>query len=202
MTGQVSGALKVLIDGREAHTAGGCHVASGFDAPGQHLVECEGLSCSRSYSIEEPAESWEQWAAYDFSSADLCGPLVTLRPEARRNRVFTVPMSNPLLVGAEPGQVFRCSRRNVARWQGFVPFEVVWALPAQPLICDKKTALILRFSSAPVARANDNERPLDWCRAILDAARKGLHVEDGSSGAAAQWIEYEKTARNIWRRRR
>lgn len=203
VTGQTNGGSRVLIDGKEAHAADGLYTADGFDAPGLHLVECEGLSRSRSYSIEEPAESWEQWVAYAFSSADVCGPLVTLWPEARRNRVFTVPMSNPLLLGAEPGQVFRCSHRNVAYWQGFVPFEVVWALPAQPLICDKKTSRILRFSSAPIAPANRNSRPpRGWCSAILDASRKGLRIESGSPDSAAQWIEYKKTARNIWRGRR
>lgn len=203
VTGQTTGALKVLIDGKEAHAADGCYTAAGFDATGQHLIECEGLSRSRSYSIEEPADSWEPWAAYAFSGADVCGPLVTLRPEARRNRIFTVPMSNPLLLGAEPGQVFRCSHRNVAYWQGFVPFEVVWALPAQPLICDKKTSRILRFSGAPIAPANRNARqPLGWCSAILNASRKGLRIECASPDSMAQWIEYKKAARNIWRGRR
>jgi hypothetical protein len=201
--GQTTGALKVLIDGKEAYAADGSYTAAGFDAPGQHLVECEGLSCSRSYSIEEPADSWEHWAAYAFFGADVCGPLVTLRPEARRNRLFTVPMSNPLLLGAEPGQVFRCSHRNVANWQGFVPFEVVWALPAQPLICDKKSSRILCFSSAPIAPTNRNAKhPLGWCSAILDAARKGLRIEGGSPESRARWIEYRKAARNVWRSRR
>jgi hypothetical protein len=203
VTGEMAAALRVLIDGKEAHATDGCYTAAGFDAPGQHLVECEGLSRSHSYSIEEPAESWEQWEAYAFSGASVCGPLVALRPEARGNRIFNVPMSNPLLLGAEPGQVFRCSHRNVANWQGFVPFEVVWALPAQPLICDKKTSRILCFSSAPVAPAKRNAMPpLGWCSAILDASRKGLRIEGDSPGCAAQWVEYKKAARNIWRGRR
>lgn len=201
VTGQTAGVLRVLVDGKEAHAADGCYTAAGFDAIGQHLVECEGLTCSRSYSIEEPAESWKQWEAYALPGAGVCGPLIALRPEAR-GLLFTVLMSNPLLLGAEPGQVFRCSHRNVAHWQGFVPFEVVWALPAQPLVCDKKTSRVLCFSSTPVAPAKRNARPsLDWCNAILDASRKGLRIEGGSPGSAAQWIEYKKAARNIWRGR-
>lgn len=200
ITGQTTGALRVLIDGQEARAADGCYAAAGFDALGRHLVECEGLSCSRAYSIDEPAESWERWEAYAFSGSSVCGPLVTPGPETPRGRIFTVPTSNPLLLGAEPGQIFRCSHRIGATWQGFVPFEVVWALPAQPLMCDKTTARILFYSSAPTAAVKRNASlALSWCTAILDACRKGLCIESGFPDSAARWIEYKKAARNIWR---
>lgn len=199
--GQANGPVKVLIDGKEAsHTAEGSFVVDGYDHSGQHAVYCEGLSCSRSYSIEEPPDSWLEWAAYNFGQADICGPLVQLTPEAAKRRIFSVPMSNPLLLGAEPGQIFRCSPRSVANWKGFVPFDVVWALPGQPLSCDKKTARILQFTDAPLALSNKHRnRALGWSTAILDASRKGLRIENSSPDAAVLWREYKKVARNIWR---
>jgi hypothetical protein len=202
--GQATGEVKVLIDGREAwHTEDGCFVVDGYDLSGEHSVYCEGLSCSRSYSIEEPADSWQQWPAYHFGEADICGPLVQLPHETASRRAFTVPMSNLLLLGAEPGQIFRCSSRSGAHWKGFVPFDVVWALPAQPLICDKKSARILRFSDAPLAVSKRHARPaLSWCSAILDASRKGLRIANAAPDSTARWIEYKKAARNIWRGRR
>jgi hypothetical protein len=199
--GQPTSAVTVLIDGHQAqHTAEGALVADGYNLPGPHSVYCEGLSCSRSYSIEEPPDSWQVWPAYHFGQADICGPLVQFTPEATRRRVFSVPMSNPLLLGAEPGQIFRCSSRSVARWKGFVPFDVVWALPAQAFLCDKKSARILQFSNTPVAPYRAFKKTgLAWSNAILDAARKGLRVENGSVDSAARWRDYKKAARSIRR---
>jgi hypothetical protein len=203
LLGQALDAVRVLIDGEEAQPADDNFIQYGFDLPGPHRVQCEGLTCSRFYSIEEPDESWQQWPAYGFRAAVMCGPLVQLRPEANQSHIFTVSMSNPLLLGAEPGQVFRCSPRSVANWTGFVPFDVVWALPAQPLICDKRTARILQFSHAHLAIPQRNARPaLRWCSAILDASRKGLRIENASPDSMTQWAEYKKVARSIWRGRR
>jgi hypothetical protein len=199
--GRPNGAEQVLIDGKQANrTAEGFLLVGGYDLPGQHSVYCEGLSCSCSYSIEEAPDSWQAWPAYHFAQADICGPLVQLTPEGTGRRIFSVPMSNPLLLGAEPGQIFQCSSRSVARWKGFVPFDVVWALPAQPLQCDKKTARILQFSDAAVAPYKRSRRPgLAWVNAILDASRKGLRIENGSPESAVRWKDYKIAARSIWR---
>ena len=151
LLGESSAAVRVLIDDKEAQpTAEGFFIVDGYDTSGRHSVYCEGLSCSSSYSIEEPPDSWQEWPAHHFAQADICGPLVQPAAESVSGRLFTGPMSNPLLLGAEPGQIFRCSPRNVALWKGFVPFDVVWALPAQPLQCNKKTARILQFANTPV----------------------------------------------------
>jgi hypothetical protein len=199
--GESSAAVRVLVDGKEGQTTGeGFVIADGYDMSGQHSVHCEGLSCSCSYSIEEPPDSWDEWPAYHFAQADICGPLVQLAPEIRSGRLFTGPMSNPLLLGSEPGQVFWCSPRRVALWKGFVPFDVVWALPAQPLRCDKKTARILQFANIPVALVNDGRKSaLMWSNAILDASRKGLRIENGDPDSTARWRDYKKAARNVWR---
>jgi hypothetical protein len=201
--GQTNGAVKLVIDGKEAHQSPlGTFTVDGHDRPGRHSVYCEGLSCSRSYSIEEPPDSWQQWPAYHFDDADICGPLVYPRSEIAGRRSFTVPMSNPLLIGAEPGQIFRCSPRGVSSWKGFVPFDVVWALPSQPLICDKRTARIIQFGDIrPAASDARMKRDKGWSNAILDASRKGLRIDNSSANAAASWREYKKVAKSIRRSR-
>jgi hypothetical protein len=202
--GQVTSSVKFLIDDKEAHqTEGGSFLVDGYDLPGQHFAYCEGLSCSRSYSIEEPPDSWLAWPAYQYGQVDICGPLVRPAPRATRRNAVTVPMSNPILLGAEPGQIFRCSTRSVQRWKGYVPFDVVWALPALPLICNKKTARILQFANAPCIFSRDHrQQSLGWCNAILDASRKGLQIEGEFPNSADQWREYKKVARVIWRSKR
>jgi hypothetical protein len=202
--GQHAGAAKVFIDGKEAQlTAEGTLVAHGYASPGPHRVDCEGSSCSRSYSIEEPPDCWSEWPAYSFGQADICGPLVRPKGKAAEERLFSVPMFNRLLIGAKPGELFRCSPRKAAYWKGFVPFEVVWALPAQPLSSNKKTARVLQFgNAAPVKPEKDKKRTkaeLAWSAVILEAARKGLRIESADAGAAACWGKYKSVARNIRR---
>jgi hypothetical protein len=116
------------------------------------------------------------------------------------SRAVVVPMSNPVLLGALPGQIFHCSRRIVSHWKGFVPFDVVWALPSQPLRSDKRSASILQLRDIPaVATKVHTGAVLEWSVAILDASRKGLRIENSSSESMARWRQYKETARSIWR---
>lgn len=189
-------AQKVFIDGKEAEVRGDGFVVSGYDLPGAHTVHCDGLPVSRSYSIEEPAEIWDRWPAYRLAEAEICGPLVYGRDASKV--LLSIPMSNPLLIGADPGQVFRCPSRNVSLWKGYVPFDPVWALPAQPLICDKKKARIIQLSDAKVnIQWIKPKRTPRWCNALLDASRKGLSLQNESPEAKALWTEYKKVARSI-----
>jgi hypothetical protein len=202
--GEQSGVGSVLIDGRAAsRSQDGSLIADGYDQAGEHSVYCEGLSRSRTYSIEVPPDSWDQWTAYRFGDAGICGPLVHLNTEAAALKPITVPMSNPLLVGAEPGEIFHCSSRNVGRWKGFVPFKVVWALPAQPLTSNKKIARIIQFSDTPIMPSpRPSMKAANWCNAILDASRKGLLIESEFADSASRWREYRIAARRLRRARR
>ena len=199
--GESAVTVRALIDGKEARrSVEGLLTSEGYDLPGNHSVYCEGLSCSHSYSMEEAPDAWERWPAYRFRKGDICGPVVELAPEPRGGGAVSVPMSNPVLLGANPGEIFYCSRRGVARWKGFVPFDVVWALPAQPLRSDKKSANILQFSSAPVVPVKvQTKAAVEWSVAILDASRKGLKIANGTPESAVSWRDYKKTARSIWR---
>jgi hypothetical protein len=113
-----------------------------------------------------------------------------------------VPITNLLLLGAKPGQVFRCTPRRVKRWKGFVPFEVVWALPSEPLRCNKRVARILDYSPIPVAAEGQTGLVFEWTKAILDASRKGLKLSHENSDIAQRWKEYKKVAREIWKANR
>ena len=193
--------VRTLIDGKDALLSSeGVLTADGYDLPGNHSVYCEGLTCSRTYSIEEAPTSWARWPAHRFSKADLCGPLVEMTPADHGRRAVVVSMSNPVLLGALPGQIFHCSRRSVPHWIGFVPFDVVWALPSQPLRSDKKSASILQLRDIPVVAAKvQTAAVLEWSVAILGASRKGLRIENGSLESTASWMQYKKIARSIWR---
>jgi hypothetical protein len=205
LLGESNVPVRVWIDGKEAlRSEEGSLTAEGYDLVGEHSVYCEGLSCSASYAIEEPPESWEQWSAYSYGKAAICGPLTQVRSEAAERRIVTAPMSNPLLLGASPGMIFYCSRRNVARWKGYVPFDPVWALPAHPLTSNKREASIIQLADMPVVSVNGpySKAALSWSNAILDASRKGLRIANESPQSKASWSTYKKVARSIWRRAR
>lgn len=203
IVGEFDESIKVRIDRKEAHPGpDGSFVVDGYDEVGSHTVYCEGLSCSSSYSIEEPPDSWEEWDAYGFGATQICGPSIRRAVGSTPELPFVVPIANLLLLGAKPGQVFRCTPRRVKRWKGFVPFEVVWALPSEPLRCDKRVARILDYNPIPVA-AEDHTGPVfEWTKAILDASRKGLKLSHEKSDVAQRWKEYRKVAREIWKANR
>src|SRR5260370_31466873 len=144
------------------------------------------------------AEICDRWLEYQFNQAYICGPLVCARDASKV--LLSVPMTNPLLIGAEPGQVFRCPSRSVSVWKGYVPFDPVWALPSQPLICDKKTARIIQLNDARVVNKGAKpKRTPTWCNALLGASRKGLTLQSGSLEAKAPLCQYSRLARNIRR---
>jgi hypothetical protein len=203
IVGEFDGSIKVRIDQREAHLeADGSFVVDGYDDVGPHSVYCEGLSCSCSYSIEEPPDSWEEWDAYVFGVNGICGSRVRRAPGAAPELPFVVPITNLLLLGAKPGEIFRCTSRRVKQWKGFVPFEVVWALPTDPLRCDKRVARILAYNPNPVMTIDHAALSLDWAKAILDASRKGLRFTPENSDSAQRWKGYKKIARRIWKAQR
>jgi len=222
LRGMAEEAGQILIDGKEVtQLDDGSFVAHGWDRPGPHEVWCH--SASRSYSIEVGIDQWEAWEAYRWSHGDerypdaarspaICG--VTVRPPVDcggRGHSVTVPTSNRLLVGAEPGQIHLCAVRGDLRcadWVAFLLFEPVWALPADPWHCDKRTARIIpvgvqAVGSIPRGYRNRRQRLIGrWCDAILAASRKGLVLSTADERAQQLWRSYRRVARRIWRSRR
>jgi hypothetical protein len=205
---------KVLIDGKEA-TIGvdGTCCAPGWDEPGHHQVWCSNMS--RSYSLIRREGPWDAWPAYVYHSPSggdrvaICGPLVrplstddNLREVGHRPEVE----NNPVLLGPIPGQVFvAVPRQDVRGAYSFAspPFDPVWALPLQPLRCDKTSQRILLVgdSRAPengvAPFSTSRGSVLQWYRLILDASRKGLLVEP--LAARDLWLSYRRFARSLRR---
>jgi hypothetical protein len=209
---------KVLIDGREATIEeDGTLRAPGWDEPGSHQVWCSNVS--RGYSLIRLERSWDPWPAYVFQSASggvqqvaICGPLVrplasgeTLEVAPDRFGASRVLQSNPILLGAVPGQVFvTAPRRDLRGAICFArpPFAAVWALPEQPLHCDKAAHRILLVAGDDLSpdKTATAGAVWQWCTLILDASRKGLSVEP--AGGRDLWVRYKRVARDLWKKTR
>jgi hypothetical protein len=228
LLGDTSTVGVVTIDGKEAtlSTEGG-YVAPGWDSAGDHNVWC--TSDSRSYEIRSGAETWEPWDAYAWSLGEataagtqsrpvICGALVRPPRFARvDSRPTVVPASNPILIGARPGEVEVCRPRSDVRAGfciGFTSFEPIWALPANALHADKRTARVLLIgplvsvnridprSIAPARGARRRALPSGahrWYSAILAASKKRLHTEPLRAEIAELWQGYCRCANALRR---
>jgi len=215
---------QVLIDGQVAvEDPLGAYSAPGWDQPGQHQVWC--TSASRTYSIREGAEDWDGWDAYRWSMEGsdsdqdgtrpvVCGVLVRPpRLSAEGGQAILCASSNPVLLGAIPGEVEVCRPRDDLRAGtciGFPWFTPVWAAPFDPLRCDKRTARVVLVGSPRPVKPRDRihvgrpelRRIAAWCSAILAVGRKGLDVNPPGPETTALWQAYKRTAKAIWRRLR
>jgi hypothetical protein len=213
----------VRIDGNPA-TCGddGAYRLSGWDSVGSHSVWCAGTN--KSYAIIPFSSSWERWDAYTFAvyygsakSISICGPLVQAPNAQGQGQVASVvvPETNPILLGSAPGEYAIGERVSDVRATPLVaapPFRTVWALPRDPLHCDKAAVRILLMSNeVPIeqsadsmsgAKAPSRQELFAWCGLILDASRKGLRTEPDTESARALWLAYKRMAHQIRRARR
>lgn len=213
----------VLIDGRPAVcSADSTYEAEGWDATGTHDVWCP--NASKTYTIQEGPEHWDAWEAYDWTlgeptgirsavSATICGMLVFPHDEhARKRKAVTVPATNCVLIGSNPGEIHVCRARadlRASKQVVFPWFTPVWALPLDPLHCDKRVIRIISVNatksavpSSDLAARQRTRAVMAWCSAILDASRKGLVVEPPDDAVENHWREYRLVARAISRGRR
>lgn len=216
----------VLIDGQEAvRSENQGYTAPGWADLGEHQVWCSNTSAS--YSIVMSDADWRFWPAYSFALSgnparqfSFCGPLVRPVDHAANSgsdpadaQPIQVPPSNPVLIGARPGEVFIADRRcdiRGARCLCLPPFDPVWALPAQPLHCDKEVSRVLLIGNATgVHELSGHRRSMRrganierWFRLILDASRKGLAVQPRDASMDQLWQSYKTAARNLRRRLR
>ena len=213
-----------MIDGQEAvrfDQTG--YTTPGWDTEGEHQIWCG--NTNKSYSLIRGKSSWDFWPAHSLSlfgptnenqELALCGPLVrsgSVDTHPGQRGTFLVPPSNPVLLGAQPGEVYFAYRRldvRGAQCLGSPPFEPVWALPAQPLQGDKRRDRIL-LVGAPLAARNDAGKrqraeggyELErWYQLILNASRKRLVVEPGSPATVQLWRSYKQLARHLWKKSR
>jgi hypothetical protein len=222
LRGDVSTIEDVLIDGVPAsQTETRAYVAPGWDRIGEHTVWCAALS--RTYHIREGLEEWDGFDAYRWSLGDaapdgvdsagsICGPLVrppAIAGDGAARRI--VCAANPVLIGAVPGEIAHARMRRDVRTNDHVStvrFDPVWALPANPLSCDKRSARVIAIAARPPVRADGRARPgrrremqmvRAWCTAILDASRKGLAIAPDDAASAVLWAEYKRFAKALWR---
>jgi hypothetical protein len=221
LRGDAAAAGQVLVDGRLATVdpEDGAFVVDGWDRLGDHQVWSGGKSAS--YSVAFGDEQWEPWDAYRWSFGEVvptsipkrpavCGAL-TLPPlssEAEgselNRRGLVIAASNPVLLGASPGQVYVAALRGDLRSRSctvFPPFEPVWALPSDPLHCEKSRTRVLLVGPLrePDVLIPSPNTPA-WCSAILAASRKGLFTQPDTGAVVAVWSRYKQLARALRKR--
>ena len=206
--GELPGHASVQIDGRPAEKQrDGTYQAPAFDTPGRHSVFCEGKTCS--YSIIEPTPDWETWDPLSFGSTSICGAEVKAKvPEGWH--YTKAPTTNPILIGADPGEVFRCEPRPAGVWSGYVPFKAIWALPEDAAHCKRDICRMLLIAPTPPIinslpqpiRATHKSQILRWCRIILECKRKRLPTDPANQVTAQLWTLYTTQARHLARKLR
>ena len=202
----------------------GAYRASGWDSLGSHNVWCSGTS--KSYTIVPFEPSWELWEAYAFPidpgetrRLAVCGPIVraaaTKPKPGGEGASICVPETNPVLLGPEPGQIAIAVRVSSLRGAPCIAspcFRPVWALPRDPLHCDKKITRVLFVAGTDTAEvpgqpgaAQVSDTGADvssWCHLILDANRKGMMTDPDTKSVRALWLLHKRLARRIWKTRR
>jgi len=211
-TGELGDEFRVMIDGQTAQPASdGAFEALGWDAACEHRL-CFG-DRFETYSLRTMDEKWESWHAYDFGTgAAICGA-ATYRTDGGRWHQVRIPATNPLLVGARPGEIFCYQAQHGVRSETIivlVPFALVWALPMDPVHADKRYArLMLLDSIEPVSSADQANRKRDadrafrqWIAAINDTGRKQLALAVESEDTKALWRRYRVVAKQFRRKMR
>lgn len=221
-------AAAVQIDGEAALCdAEGTYNTPSSSSLGKHSVWCQGKS--RSYTIAPFVASWSPWKAFTVpvsakpqSTLSICGPLVRVDAKAESG-IFplSVPETNTVIVGANPGEFSIARRASSLRGLPCIAstsFRAVWALPDNPLGCDKQRIRVLFVGgesdhdvgplSSHAPRTTQEHAPrttqeaIKWSRAILDSGRKGLTLEPESEEIRRLWRTYKRLARTIWRLQR
>ena len=212
----------VMIDGQEAVRSNETgYTTPGWDTEGEHQIWCS--NTNKSYSLIRGKSNWEIWPAHSFSlhgpkneiqELTLCGPLVRfgrIDTHPGQRGTIQIPPSNPVLLGARPGEVYFAYRRLDVRGTkclGSPPFDPVWALPAQPIRGDKRRDRILLVGELLAARNDAGERQRTeggyelerWYQLILNASRKRLTVEPESPATVQLWRSYKQLARHLWKK--
>lgn len=199
ITGDIPSHTAVTIDGHQAEQReDGAYIVPGWDAPGDHFVWCGGQQ--RTYSLERPEPNWQLWEPYHYRRGFVCG--ATAAPAS--GNLVTVPATNPVLVGARPGQIFRCPTLACKTWTGVVPFSPVWALPDAN--SNGSQILLLGFAEpegVPPATVFSRRRAMPikrWCRAIISCAQKEITGSVDAANAGQLRRRYVLLARQTWRR--
>ena len=211
-TGEFANGFQVKVDGHPAQPASdGAFEAPGWDSEGEHRLWFGDQA--ETYSLCTMREAWEHWHAHDFGTgAVICGAS-TQRLDGARWRQVCVPASNPLLIGARPGEIFRCRVRNgvnTGRIIALVPFAPVWALPIDRLSkknCSIRLVLLEFIEPTKTLEQTLRKRKnastfRQWAFSIRNATRKQLALAVGSEETMSLWRRYSVAAKHLWRQLR
>jgi hypothetical protein len=208
--GEMGNGFQVLIDDQPTQLASdGAFESPGWDEEGDHRLWFGGRA--ETYSLRVMKEGWERWDAHDFGTgAAICGAS-THQTDGARWRQVRIPSMNPLLIGARPGEVFCCQCQHGVRSEeilALVPFAPVWALPADPVHADKRSARLVALNHLePTALAKDKDRTTghavkQWLKTIKDTGRKQLEFAVDDDEAKVLWRRYVSVAKQLWRKMR
>jgi hypothetical protein len=211
LTGDLNG-VEIKLDGQPVIVGSDCSVsAPDWDAEGNHRLWFGGQT--QIYTLRTIEENWQRWPAIDFGmGATICGASIESSYGSQGSNQVRVTATNPVLIGARPGEVFHFHRPDNVGSRTFLtctPFQPVWALPSDPAHADKGTARILLLQSAePMPPAGmkgvdylrSKPELQRWVSVLNAASKKRLRIEPGNKDAAALWLRYRALAKQLRRK--
>jgi hypothetical protein len=205
--GELESGFRVLIDDQPTTRANdGGFESPGWDQEGEHRLWFSDRA--QTYALRRMEEHWDSWPAHQCGAgAAICGA-GTYRIDDARPRQFCVPAANPVLIGARPGEIFRCRIANGANssWVlATVPFTPVWALPSGRLSRKNPAAAIelVEFKeplnqiegSSPKLKVTSALRK--WVFAVRNARRNRFILAVNRDELQALWRRYGDVARKL-----
>jgi hypothetical protein len=205
--GEMENGFRVLIDDQLSTLADdGAFVSPGWDEEGEHRL----WFCDRAqtYALRTMKEEWDTWPAHKRGlGTAICGASTCWVDDVRW-RQFCIPARNPVLIGARPGEIFRCRIPGGAHsdWVlTMVPFTPVWALPCGRLSKKNPAAAIelLEFKE-PLNQIDESSPKLKvtsalrkWVFTVRNARRNQFILAVHGEETHALWRRYGDVAKRL-----
>jgi hypothetical protein len=205
--GELENGFRVLIDDQPATRANdGAFESPGWDRVGEHRLWFSDRA--QTYALRTMEEGWDSWSAHQCGAgATICGA-ATYRIDDASWRQFCIPTANPVLIGARPGEIFRCRMPIGARSEWvltMVPFTPVWALPRGRLSRnDPAAAIELVEFKEPLDQIEESSTKLKvtsalrkWVFEIRNARRNRFMLAVCGEESNALWRRYGDVAKRL-----
>lgn len=206
--GELENDFRVLIDNEPATRCNdGGFESPGWDREGEHRLWFSDRA--QTYALRTMEERWDSWPAHPCDAGEaICGAGTYRIESARRWRQFCIPAANPILIGARPGEIFRCRMSNGVN-SGWVvtavPFTPVWALPGSRSSRKNPPAVIeLVEFREPLNQMEESSPKLKvtsalrkWVFAVRNARRNQLTLAVHGDETDALWRRYGDVARRL-----
>ena len=205
--GELENGFRVLIDDQPATLADdGAFESPGWDSEGEHRLWFSDRA--QTYALRTMEEGWDSWPAHRCGvGAAICGA-GTYRIDDASWRQFCIPAANPVLIGARPGEIFRCRISDGAHSDWVlttVPFTPVWALPSGRLSRKNSAAAIeLVEFKEPLSQIEESSPKLKvtsalrkWIFAVRNARRNRVTLAARGDETDALWRRYGDVAKRL-----